>query len=449
MGRRSSKTNSGSSKESIIGGVAFITRAFNNPSVPQEYRANFAHLFADIAWFGVLTGSSLNFLNIYAARLGATGVQIGLLTAVAAAVNLALAIPAGRWIEKRPLSKTIFWTAVVYRLGFLLWVPLPWLFGSEGQILALIGLTALMAIPLAALGVGFNVLFAAAVPSEWRAYVMGNRNVLLSLTFVGTSLACGFLLHRLPFPLGYQLVFLIGFIGGAMSSLHLYFVRPIPEPEEKTQVALDRGQQPSGLGPPQVRARLGLPVRVVSALRLDIWQTPFRRVLLVMLGFHLAQYLAIPLFPLYFVNEMKLNDQQIGVGMALFYVAVLLGSTRLHRVVHRLGHKTVTGIGVIGLGAYPFLLAFSTQVWQYYAVSFIGGLGWSLVGGAYINYMLESIPAADRPSHFAWYFIVLNGCILAGSLLGPLIAQNATLAAALLVFGILRVLAGLAILKFG
>jgi hypothetical protein len=95
------------------------------------------------------------------------------------------------------------------------------------------------------------------------------------------------------------------------------------------------------------------------------------------------------------------------------------------------------------------LLAFSSLVWQYYAVSFIGGLGWSLAGGAYNNYMLETIPPADRPAHFAWYFIVLNGCILAGSLLGPLIAQNATLATALLVFGILRVLAGLAILKFG
>jgi MFS family permease len=393
-----------------------------------------------MAWFGVLTGSSLNFLTVYAARLGATGLQIGLLTAVAAAVNLVLAIPAGRWIERRSLSRTVFWNSVVYRLGFLLWIPLPWLLGSEGQVWALIGLTALMAIPLTALGVGFSVLFAAAVPSEWRAYVMGTRNVLLSLTFVGTSLACGILLNRLPFPQGYQLVFLIGFIGAAMSSLHLYFVRPIPEPAHAALLPLPAAE---------TATRMAAPERVLSALRLDIWRTPFKRVLLVMLGFHLAQYLAIPLFPLYFVNELKLNDQQIGIGMALFYLAVLLGSTRLHRLVNRLGHKGVTGLGVIALGAYPALLAFSSLVWQYYAVSFIGGLGWSLAGGAYNNYMLESIPPGDRPAHFAWYFIVLNGCILAGSLLGPLIAQNATLATALLVFGILRVLAGLAILRFG
>jgi MFS family permease len=429
--------------------VAFLTRAFKNPAIPQEYRANFTHLFLDIAWFGVLSGSSLNFLNVYAARLGATGVQIGLLTAVAAAVNLALAIPAGRWIEKRPLGRTMFWTSVIYRAGFLLWIPLPWLFGSEGQIWALIGLTALMAIPLTALGVGFNVLFAATVPPEWRAYVMGGRNVLLSLTFMGSSLVCGYLLNRLPFPGGYQVVFLIGFIGAAMSSLHLYFLKPVPEPAADAS-RLARAVDPlGGQTRPSVPAKSVVPTRVTSALRLDIWRSPFRRVLLVMLGFHLAQFLAIPLFPLYFVNELKLNDQEIGVGTALFYLAVLLGSTQLRRIVHRLGHKTVTGVGAIAMGTYPFFLGLSTQVWQYYAVSFVGGFGWSLVGGAYANYMLESIPANDRPVHFAWYAIVLNACILTGSILGPLIAQNASLSTALLVFGLLRALAGLAILKFG
>jgi len=407
--------------------VSFLARAFKNPAVPQEYQANFMHLFLDIAWFGVLSGSSLNFLNVYAARLGATGVQIGMLTAVAAGVNLALAIPAGRWIEKRPIGRAVFWTSVVYRAGFLLWIPLPLLFGSEGQIWALIGLTALMAIPLTALGVGFNVLFAAAVPAQWRAYVMGGRNVLLSLTFVGSSLVCGYLLNLLPFPQGYQVVFFIGLIGAAMSSLHLYYIRRVAEPGTAAGTSGAASRPETAEDGSFSSTRRGAPKRITAALRLDIWRSPFKRVLLVMLGFHLAQYLAIPLFPLYFVNQLKLNDQEIGVGTALFYVAVLLGSTQLRRLVHRLGHKSVTGIGVIAMGIYPFLLAFSTQVWEYYAVSFIGGFGWSLAGGAYANYMLESVPEGDRPAHFAWYAIVLNACILTGSLLGPLIAQNASL----------------------
>jgi MFS family permease len=430
--------------------VSFLTRAFENPAVPQEYRANFTHLFLDIAWFGVLSGSSINFLNVYAARLGATGLQIGLMAAVAATVNLVLAIPAGRWVESRPIGRSMFWTAVVYRIGFLLLIPLPWLFGAEGQILALILIAALMAIPLTALSVGFNVLFAGAVPARWRAYVAGARNVLLSLTFMGSSLGCGYLLHRMPFPQGYQVVFFIGAIGAAMSCLHLYFIRPMPEPAPALSAIAPAGNRPfTETGKLRAVDRAALSGRPASALRLDIWRSPFQRVLLVMLGFHLAQYLAIPLFPLYFVNVLELNDQQIGIGTALFYLAVLLGSMQLRRLSNRLGNKTVTGIGLIGMGAYPFLLGFSSIAWQYYGISFLGGLGWSLAGGAFTNYMLEAIPAHDRPAHFAWYAVVFNGCVLAGSLLGPFIARNAELSLALLVFGVLRVLAGLAILRFG
>ena len=65
----------------------------------MEYRQNFIHLYMDIGWFGVLSGSAVNFLSIYATRLGATGYQIGLLSSMAAAVSLILAIPAGRRLE--------------------------------------------------------------------------------------------------------------------------------------------------------------------------------------------------------------------------------------------------------------------------------------------------------------------------------------------------------------
>jgi MFS family permease len=247
--------------------VIFIRRLFYHPAIPSEYRANFTHLYLDIGWFGVLSGSAINFLNVYATRLGATGVQIGLLGAMAALVSLTCSIPAGRWLERRPVSKAVFWTSVFYRLGFLLWIPLPWLFNNQTQIWALIGLTLLMGIPLTALSVGFNALFAEAVPAEWRAYVMGIRNVVLSVTFILASLGSGYLLDRLPFPLGYQIIFGIGFFGAAMSSLHLYFVRPLPQPASKADSLL-----PQPVSPPERPS----PRRSwLAALRTDIWQTPF------------------------------------------------------------------------------------------------------------------------------------------------------------------------------
>ena len=72
-----------------------------------------------------------------------------------------------------------------------------------------------------------------------------------------------------------------------------------------------------------------------------------------------------------------------------------------------------------------------------------------MVNGAYINYMLENIPPNDRPSHLAWYSIILNVAILASSLAGPAIAEMTGLVNALIIFGVLRIFAGFAILKWG
>jgi MFS family permease len=421
--------------------VKFIRRALINPAIPAEYRSNFIHFYLDIGWYALLAGSSINFQNVYAARLGASSFQIGLLGAIPALVSLLLAIPAGIWLEKRAVHRAVFWTSVVYRIGFLFWAFLPWLFNEQGQIWGLTGIVLLQAIPLTALSVGFNSLFASAVPLEWRATVAAQRNIVLSVVFMGASLGSGWLLEQLPFPLNYQIVFFIGFLGAAMSSLHLYFIRPLPE---AAQGAERSAPQPAPL-PEETAPRPGWK----DSLRLDIWKTPFRVTLLVLLFFHLAQYLAIPLFPIYFVNELHLTDEHIGIGTALFYLTVLLGSTQLSRLVRLSSHKIVTGWGVVGMSLYPLLLAFSSQVWEYYAISVLGGLVWAMVGGAQLNYLLEKCPAQERSTYLAWYTIVLNACALTGSLLGPGLAALVGLPLALILTGLLRGLAGLAILKWG
>jgi len=427
-----------------------LTRLFRQTAVPVKYRPNFMHLYFDIGWFGVLSGSAINFLSIYATRIGATGFQIGLISAMSAIVTLFLAIPAGRWLQTQNTGRAIFWTSVLYRLGYIPLIFLPGLFNAQGQIWAIIIITFLMAIPLTPMGVGINALFAEAVPNEYRAHVAGIRNVVLSIAFVGTSLISGYILNQVTFPVGYQIVFGIGFFGAAMSSLHLFFIRPmeiILRPRHfDAAPSAETSQRGSSQPKPEPVRRIASPL---SALRLDIWRTPFRNVLLGLFTYHLAQFLALPIFPLYNVYVLKLNDNHIGIGTALFYLTVLFGSTQLSRVVRRLGHKRVTALGVSGMALYPFLLALSHQVWHFYFVSLVGGYIWAMAGGAFANYMLEHIPPDDRPSHLAWYTIALNMAVLIGSLGGPLIANQIGLSGALLLFALLRFLSGLAILKWG
>jgi MFS family permease len=416
-----------------------LTRILRLATIPSEYRSNFLHLYLDIAWFGVLSGSAINFLNIYATRIGATAFQIGMIGAMSAIVNLFLAIQAGRWLQTQNTARAIFWSSVFYRIGFFAFIFLPWLPGENSQILAIIIITFIMAIPLTPLGVGFNALFAEAVPIEYRAQVAAVRNVMLSITFMITSLISGFILEQAPFPTGYQVIFAIGAIGAAMSSYHLYFVRPL-----KT----DAPPLPALPTPGPVFLR-PYARNLATVLRLDVWNTRFRNVLLALFAFHFTQYIAIPLFPLYNVRILQLSDNHLGIGTALFYLTVLLGSTQLRKIAHNVGNKKLTAWSVSALGLYPLMLAFSTEVWHYYVLSLVGGLTFAMVSGSYANYMLEHIPAHDRPPHLAWYTVILNAAVLLGSLGGPVISDAIGLSTALIMFAVLRFLAGLVILRWG
>ncbi|MFH2039111.1 MAG: MFS transporter, partial [Chloroflexota bacterium] len=414
--------------------------------IPSEFRQNFKHLYLDMGWFGILSGSSLAFLSVYAARLGANPFQVGLMGAMPAFINLLFAIPAGQWLQKRTIGKAVFWTSVYYRFGYLLLIPLPWLFADQQQIWVLVALALLMGIPGTALAVGFNALFAEAVPASWRAHVAGIRNVILSIVYVITSILCGAILTNIPFPIGYQIVFGIGFLGAVMSSFHLYFVHPLliskdtstePEINNSIPTSLKKGIR---YWLNQVRLKLS---------KVNIWKTPFRKTLSVLLFFHIAQFLAIPLYPLYFVNVMHLNDQQIGIGSAAFYFTGLIGSMQLARISNKWGHHKVTSLGAFLTGLYPILLFFSHGYLQYLGISLIGGFGWAFVGGALVNYLLEKTPGNNWPAYLAWYNIILNSAILAGSILGPILAGYVGLGIALLIIGIFRLFSGLAILKWG
>jgi hypothetical protein len=66
----------------------FLKNIFLGNDIPIQYHSNFIHLYFEIGWFGVLSGSTINFISVYATRIGATGLQLGLMGAMSAIVSL-------------------------------------------------------------------------------------------------------------------------------------------------------------------------------------------------------------------------------------------------------------------------------------------------------------------------------------------------------------------------
>jgi hypothetical protein len=275
--------------------------------------------------------------------------------------------------------------------------------------------------------------------------VAGIRNALLSVISTIFTLISGWILSRIAFPTGYQVVFAIGILGAGMSSLHLYLL---------SSIVACRQEMGNGFAQPRTVAgrKLALEARAlyqrgVQSLRLDAMHGHFARIMALLFGWHLTQFMTIPTITPFVVNQLHLSDKLIGLAGGLFNMTVFLGSLGLNNATTRFGNKKLMGAGVMATSLFPILTSLGRS--GYLAGNLVGGLAWSLAGGVIFNYILENTPADDRPAHLAWYSLVSNAAILTGSLAGPAVAGIINPATALVVFGVGRFLAGVAILRWG
>ena len=413
--------------------VRYILRFFTpDRPIPPELKRNFIHLYFDIGWFGVLTGTTLAFLSVFATRIQASGQQIGLISAGPAVVNLLFTLPAGILLAKYNVNKSIFWASVLNRMFYAVLIFLP-LFGQNDFSIRLIIISTLvMNIPGSVLSVGFTVFFGDAVPSEWRSMVAGIRNAVVGLVTMVFTLISGQILKNFPLETGYAIVFAIGFLGAAMSSFHLYKVKPVRVPViEEAQKEL----------PPVIKPQ--------SRLNLSILRGNFGKVVGLLLIFHFFQFLPNAIFPIFLINHLGLDEQNISIGATLFYMMQFIISLRLDPLVRRSNNLKVMGIGMILYGFYPLFLPFCSNAWFFYGVSAVGGLAMGLLGGVLLNYLLERMAENDRPAHMVLYNLGLNTAVLGGSLLGPALAGWFGFVPALIISAIGRSLIGAAILRWG
>lgn len=410
----------------------------NIPALNRIHRntlaGNSIHFYFDMLWFGVLTGSTLSFLAIYAARIGATSFQVGMINGVQAVVNLLIALPAGYFLARRPVGRTVFVSAILQRIFYGFMVFMPALLAPSHQMVTILALTFVMSIPGTSLAIGQNALFGDAIPVENRGRVAGIRNAVLSIATIVSTLICGQVLMAVAFPLNYQIVFGIGFLGAAMSTLHLRFVKPaIHESHELEHIPVENNRRAA----------------INGLLRFDVLHGKYGAKLGLLFFFHFVQYLGIAIFPIYQVNIIHLSDSVISIGNGIFYVLMFVVSLRFAIFARKFGYRKTLALGVGLLGIYPVFLALSTGPFLYFVANCSGGIAWGFVSGALYNYVLETAPQGGRAGYLAWYNLVFNAGILAGSLGGPFLGETVNLHGALWIIAVGRIAAGVALLLWG
>ncbi len=425
------------------------------PPTPQQ-RSDFRALNGDVFGYGILAGSTLAFLNVYAARLGASAYQLAMLTALPGLVNLGFSLPGARWLETRSVTRATFVTAVWNRVFLLPLVLVPLALPSALQVWATIALVLVYSIPGTLIAIAFNAMFADIVPPEWRGHVVGRRNAIMAVVTAAAALLSGQVLDRLTFPANYAVVFALGAVGGGVSTYFLgRLTRRVggPPPPRVAQPLLDEERPGSFQFGDALRIggalRFLLRARGEALLRFSLLKTDFGPLLLAFFAFYTAQYFPAPLFPILWVRELHLSDGAISVGSTLFYLFMLLASVVFARLARRHGHQRVLVAGAFLYALYPLILSFGKGVTSYLIASAAGGVALALLSGGLVNRLMERAPEHDLPTAMAFHNLALNLGVLLGPLASPLIAQWSGIRMAILLAAGLRLLGGVLLWRWG
>ena len=241
----------------------------------------------DSIFVGVVA-SGATFLPVFLVRLGASGTEVGLLTAIPALVAFAMAVPLGRWLQGR--RNIVPWYSRLRLVGWSSYAVIAVssaLLPTNVAVPAILGIWAVASVPSVAGLVAFPIVMDGAAGPQGRFDLLGRRwavsGVVTSLTVVLTGQA----LVTLSFPANFEAFFVTISLAGVGS---FAVSRRIILPEHR--------QAPPSVAE-SARARIRAPIDLVRANR------SFSRFELRSLVYTASTGLAMPLLPLLYVRDLQ------------------------------------------------------------------------------------------------------------------------------------------------
>jgi MFS family permease len=397
---------------------SLVVRSLNWSAAPEgatpTQKKNFQR--AQIDGIGVgLEITAAMFLTVYLTRLGATNLQIGLLTAMPAIAGLFFTIAAGRFLQgRRNLVPWHSGTRLVYVSSYALIGIATWIVPQDYAAPTLLAIRMLATLALPFLGVAFTIVMNAVAGPEGRYALMGRRWSIMALASAAAMMAAGYFLDLVRFPLNYQLV-LIGLSAGGLISFFSSNRIELPDAE-----------------PPQHTVALPLVQRFKGHIDLIRQERPFTAFTAKRFVFMMGWMLALPLFPLYYVRVLHASDAWIGAINSTQTAAMLLGFifwTRQHRAR---GSRFVLLWTTFGLALYPALTASTHHV---LLIALLAGLAGILLAGQNLVFFDELMKVVPARHSAIFVSLALTLQFLASAtapLLGSYLADHVGLRGALL-----------------
>ena len=383
-------------------------------------RENFAYAQLDAVGAGLAT-TAHSFVPVFLTRFGATSFQVGLFTAMPSITGFFLSVVVGRFMQSRR-SIVTWWNASrliafsAYGLMSLVSIVVP----PEGVVVAELVLWAMVTVPRTVMLVGFTVVMNLIAGPRGRYELMSRRWSIVGLVTSISGALVGLVLDRLPFPLNYQLVFIVLSLSGFISyhygsRIRLPDVEPLPPSE-----GLPRGQ------------RVRRFAQLVRGERAFISFSAKRFI------YTMGLMLATPIFPLYYVRVVHATDAWIGIINTAQTAILLLGYHFWARQSRTRGARFVLLCATLGLSFYPALVSCTQRVGWMAVFALLGGAFQAGLDLVFFDELMKTVP----PAHSATFVSVATSlqhlALAAAPLLGTWLANWVGLGGALVASAVLR-----------
>lgn len=384
---------------------------------PGTGRANFNHLVGDVAWFGLALAATSRFLSVYAIRLGATPADLGWISSLPALFLLVSASFATWWARRygEARVRSLFLPGLGMRLLFLLpafapFLPIQW------QPLWLIVSVSLPAIPQGVASVTFLGIIRDSVEPSLMTRLLSYRQLALNLTVAIAALAFGIWLEQAPFPLNYQIMFLLAFAFSLVSLWHCIRLRVVP----------------SAAAP------------VAPASPVNIWRSPsFQRVAVIAAAMHIAFFTIVPVTPLFLVHRMGADEGYMALFALLELGAGATASILAPRLQKRMGTRPMIALSMGGTALAAVVIALAPNLYVALLAAVISGGCWTAGAGVGLfSLFVENAPDGDMTGYSTAYNQVIGLSIFIGPMFGSLLANGGVNLILVMVLGaLLRLIA--------
>ena len=342
----------------------------------------------------------LAYLPLLAHALGASAMQIGILSA-SQALGSMLALYPGAIAARR--ASSLRWIVVLYAgiVGRLLLLLMALTVAiNQGQlalyvIIALVTARAFLAnfvVP------AWTSLAADIIPNAMRARYFASRNFAGSVALLTFTPFGGLLLDSWGLPGGYVVALCVSFILGMGATLAY---QRIPEPPART---LDER--------PPMHFR-----RVFSNPR-------FRMFMLATFALQFTTMIAGPFFTVYLDTGLGASNFQIGWLTTASALAGLCGQLIFGDVMARRGSLWLSRVSLFVLPTLPFMWVFATEPWMIIFPNAIGGAMWAAFSLANFQSLLELSPEDEREQYTAVFHTTMFAAFFLAPFLGGFLVDH-------------------------